>query len=116
MSKDDYRRHRLYPVVLDFIVQMTFGVVYRLWRSLRILFRPPVSASLLVSHVTRITLLSHTFHLLSFFSVRGHVSHHCNIPGKVMVFIIILVLPLKIISENNYEPSCGEGSPDLFCS
>jgi len=53
---------------------------------------------------------------LSFFSMRDKVSRPCNIPGKVMVCIIIVVLPSDRSSENNSEPSDGENSPDLFCS
>jgi len=67
MSKDDYLRYHFYLGFLDFIIQMTFDEVYKLWCSLRILFHPPESASLFVSYVTRITLLSHKIHLLSFF-------------------------------------------------
>jgi hypothetical protein len=67
MSKDDYLRYHFYLLFFDFIIQMTFGEVYKLWRSLRIFFHPPESASLFVSYVTRITLLSYTFHLLPFF-------------------------------------------------
>lgn len=36
MSKDDYLRYHLYPIVIDFIIQMAFGGVCTLWPSLRI--------------------------------------------------------------------------------
>jgi hypothetical protein len=80
-------------ILLDLIILIILGVVYKLWSSLLCsCLQPPITSSLYGPNILLSTLFSNALSLCSSLNVRDKVSHHYRTTGKIIVMHILIFL------------------------
>jgi hypothetical protein len=99
-------------ILLDFVILIKLGEVYKLWNSLLCSFlQHPVTSSLFGPNILLSILFSNTLRLCSFLNVRDQVSHSYKTIGK-FIFRRILIFPF-LGSRLEDRRSCTERQQSL---